>query len=179
VFLMNSAKRQGMFHSNVCKIMPASPVFKLKKFCATRWVVSHSCIVTFLNMLHPVIATLEDISGGADREAASKANAHLQALCTCQFVTALVVLESFAALFLPLSKSLQSQDIDLLQARDDISGITDVLQLRRQEADERFQRHFQSVEALCQQHDINIQAPRRTGIQTHRSNYNISVAATP
>jgi len=59
-------------------------------------------------------------------------------------------------LFLPLSKSLQSQDIDLLQARDDIFGITDILQLRRQEADERFQRHFQSVEALCQQHDINI-----------------------
>jgi hypothetical protein len=106
VFLTGSAKRVANLRQQVETLLPGSSITKVKKFCTTRWTECHTSVITFMSLLDAVIATLEDIGGTADREAASRANAHLLAICSCKFICALVVMESFASLLLPLLKNL-------------------------------------------------------------------------
>ena len=67
VFLTNSAKRVHILQQEVSSILPESKVTNLKKLCATRWVKSHTAVITFLSLLDPAIGALEIIGASSDR----------------------------------------------------------------------------------------------------------------
>lgn len=46
----------------------------LKELCSTRWVERHDAILVFVELFHPIIASLEEISEWDDRNSSSDAN---------------------------------------------------------------------------------------------------------
>lgn len=71
---------------------------------------------------------------------------------------------------LPLSKSLQTENIDLADAMENANDVLEILKEMRSNADEKFAELFKSVEILCTEIDISIQMPRIVQRQTMRAN---------
>lgn len=101
-FLSGSSQRVKLFQDAVESLLPESKVRRLKPLCATRWVESHKAYIVFKQLLKPIVHTLGEISedGG---DSGVRANELLSAICKCEFVVSLFIVERFAALFLPLS----------------------------------------------------------------------------
>jgi len=78
---------------------------RLKPLCATRWVESHEAFITFKELLVPVVHTLEEITKQKG-DPGARANELLSAICKCEFISSLFIIESFSSLLLPLSINL-------------------------------------------------------------------------
>lgn len=94
----------------------------------------------------------------------------LRAISSGEFMVSLHVMEDICGLLLPLSKALQSSTADL-SAGMRLVDIVDVLEQRRQNAENGFNVIYSKVAALSQEFDVQIQLPRRVGRQTNRENY--------
>lgn len=82
-----------------------------------------------------------------------------------------------AALLLPISKALQSPELDLLKCMKMIDEIVEILKDKRKNAEEEFHSMMKrQIEPQAEKLDISLALPRRTGKQIYRSNHN---AATP
>lgn len=71
---------------------------------------------------------------------------------------------------LPLSRYLQTINLDLAAAIDCAIKVEKSLSEMRETADTCFNNIFTSVSNLCEQYDISILKPRTVGRQTHREN---------
>ena len=61
-FFDNSPKRQQHLISKIRVMMPAANHFVLVNVCRTRWIERIDGMDRIVELLHPVVATLEDIS---------------------------------------------------------------------------------------------------------------------
>ncbi len=68
---------------------------RLKLLCATRWVESHECVVTFLELLYVTAMAQEYYAD----EGVTEASAYLAAIRTAPFIVSLVVAEKVMAQF--------------------------------------------------------------------------------
>ena len=151
-------------------ITPEHQKRRLKPLCRTRWVESNEAYVTFRELLHPIVRTLDMIAdeGG---DSGVRANELRSAICKCDFVVSLFVTERFAALFLPLSIQLQSKDLDIFEAREAIDSMAELLQDSRKTAGPDFKKLYRDATAACAELEIDVSLPRRCDRQTHRENY--------
>ena len=115
-FITRSTGRIAILEEKVMLLFDSSKARRLKPLCTTRWVESHKAFITFKEMFVPIVATMKEISAKAKGDDASRAYELLSAICKCEFVAALLVIESFSSLMLPLSITLQSPELDLLSA---------------------------------------------------------------
>ena len=72
-------------------VCPESIATHLKRLRPTRWVERHDAVLVFLELLEPVIDTLETVSTWQDRETSSKAHQLLRAVKQPQFLVAVHV----------------------------------------------------------------------------------------
>lgn len=129
-----------------------------------------------MELFPAVIAALQELSDTAPGESAVSAHSLLFALHNIEFLVGAVVSESLSSIVLPLSKLLQAVDLDMILAVNLIKDVLDILEEKRRDAENAFHSLFQRIEVLCDQLNIAIELPRRTGRQQHRSNY---CATTP
>jgi hypothetical protein len=173
VFLSASAGRVVRFERSVTDSFRDMPqrARKLKPHCATRFIENHEGVVIFLELMAPVIDTLEEIATAEAGETGSKANELSAAMTKVEFIMTAVVIESFAALLLPLSVQLQTPGFDLMKVVSEVKLIIDVLEKRRENTDDVFHDIYQSAVALCEKFEVELKLPRRVGRQTMRENY--------
>ena len=138
--------------------------------CATRWVESHHAFVVFKELLVPTLHCLEQLQhqGG---DTGAHAHQYSSAVCRCDSITSLFVIESFLSLFLPLSIYLQSKSLDIFSAVESVDNILTVLKRRRENADVEFRTLFGEVTEFCRTSDIDIRKPRICDRQTQRENH--------
>lgn len=172
-FLTASSHRVRLLQEEVQTTLPESRAQRLKPLCVTRWVESHKAFITFKELLIPIVRTLETVANEKG-DSGARANELLSAICKCEFVVSLLVTESFSALLLPLSKQLQSKNLDIFEAREMIENMTKVLKVSREEADQEFQKVYTEATALCAKLDIDLKLPRLCGKQTNRENYSVA-----
>lgn len=163
-------KRQNVMLDSIKRVCPESQITKLKLLCPTRWVDRHDSIITFMELFDAVIDGLSIISTWPDRESSSGAYQLLCAIKQPEFILATHLLAKVFSISLPLSKLLQMQNIDLIEAMSLADNVSDVLKNIRNNADEDFKKLFLKVKEKCMSLDIEITLPRLTNIQKNRFN---------
>ncbi|XP_003746175.2 zinc finger MYM-type protein 1 [Galendromus occidentalis] len=104
----------------------------------TRWVESHQAFIAFKELLIPIVQSLLELEQEVG-ETGARSYELLSAICKCQFVTSLFIIESFSSLFLPLSVKLQAKELDIFAALDLVDNVLLVLRRRREAAIDGFQ----------------------------------------
>lgn len=167
----HTPKRQAALTAQIEKLVPITRVTRLKSLCPTRWVQRHDAILVFVELLKPVLVTLQDIAvNWNDRESSSNAELLLSATQRSEFFVSLFVAEKVFSLSLPLSKYLQTINIDLssaVQLAEDVLGAARRL---RSGADEAFHELFEQIMTTSDELGLDIQVPRIVARQTTRSN---------
>ncbi|CAI6362318.1 unnamed protein product [Macrosiphum euphorbiae] len=123
-----------------------------------------------MELFDAVIDGLSIISSWPDRESSSGAYQLLCAIKQPEFILATHLLAKVFSISLPLSKLLQMQNIDLIEAMSLADNVSDVLKNIRNNADEDFKKLFLKVKEKCMSLDIEITLPRLTNIQKNRFN---------
>lgn len=151
---------------------------KLKKYCATRWVQQHESIGTYIDLQPAVIDALENISSTwTDSKTTSGSFQLLSAIKTLEFQVSIHVLHSVHALALSLSRVLQTENQDLVEAVKLADAAKHKLEERRQYSTENFSKIFVTVEDICKKYNIPVTKPRLASRQTNRSNIIIDSVA--
>ena len=107
--------------------MPAANHFVLVNVCRTRWIEHTNGMDRIVELLHPVVATLEDISinrnapsnGNWNQNSRNDAQALINAI-TFSFIVTLVIVRHILDLTRPLTVRLQKKAMDLLKAKEEI-----------------------------------------------------------
>jgi hypothetical protein len=169
-FFTHSAKRRETMHQSIEDVCPESTATRLKRLCPTRWVERHDAVLVFLELLEPVIDALETVSTWQDRETSSKAHQLLCAVKQPQFLVAIHVLSKVFAVSLPLSRLLQTENMDLCEAINLAVQLDTTVEKMRINADEEFADLFGTIQIICRKLGVSVCVPRRVGRQTHRDN---------
>ena len=163
-------KRMHILELQIDKLQEKPRSEKLKRLCPTSWIERHDSVRAFIELLDPLLSALIDISDWNDKKVATDAHLLLSAVCKCDFLICLFCTESVFDLTLPLSKYLQTENIDLNLAVKSATNVQKTLQNYRCNVNEIFSNIFLKVSTLCDKHEINISRPRIAGRQTHRQN---------
>lgn len=169
VFLQ-TPKRLNIFKLNIEKISPEIKKEKLIKLCNTRWVERHDAVLAFLELQEVTVATLSEIQTWPDKQSSSDAFALLKSIQTPEFQISLRIIAKIFAITLPLSKQLQSTNLDLGQALVLAKDVQNQLQSIRNRAVDEFRSFYGEVQNVCERMDIELKIPRTSVRQTLRFN---------
>lgn len=144
---------------------------KLKQSCTTRWVEQHESVAIYFHLQPAVIDALEVISSTwTDSKTSSGAFQLLTAIKTLDFQVSLQVLHSVHSLALSLSRMLQTENQDLIEAINLADATKDELINRRKNVEDNFSTIFKIVRKICEEYDIEVKKPRLASRQTKRCN---------
>ncbi|XP_072143732.1 52 kDa repressor of the inhibitor of the protein kinase-like [Dermacentor andersoni] len=111
-----------------------------------------------------VIAALEDIKLNGNGESPVQANSLALSLLSPAFLVSLHVADHVLAVTLPLSKKLQTRNIDMSAAIDDIDVVQQAIENDRKNATASFSKIFAQVQELAEKLDVEITC-RRAGVR--------------
>ncbi|XP_041472075.1 52 kDa repressor of the inhibitor of the protein kinase-like [Lytechinus variegatus] len=170
---LNTAKRQAVLKESVETMKAGSPkprVEKLKQLCHTRWIARHDSVLTFLELLLPVVDSLESISEWEDRVSATNASQLLCAIRHSEFIVSLHVIAEVFSKSLPLCRDLQKEATDLAAAMSSAQILVQALVEMRSKADIDFNDIFLRATKTCDAIGVTINLPRLAGRQAQRCN---------
>mgnify|MGYP003542974732 FL=1 len=104
---------------------------KLKTLCVTRWVESHVAVLRFIELFPALLHAMNYFSINDDSETSSKASTLLTGLSSSEFLISIAILSKTSALILPLSEALQSVDLDLHFAVENVEEVKEQLEAMR------------------------------------------------
>jgi hypothetical protein len=138
-FFSGSPKRQQHLKENVKSLLPSSKHEVLINVCETRWIARLDGLDRIVELLLPVVCTLEDIahnrnvgdeepdSGDWNQKSKTAAIKMLPSI-TFKFVVTLVIVRYILDLTRPATVKLQRKEMDLLKAHTEISFLKRNLQ---------------------------------------------------
>ncbi|CAH1102303.1 unnamed protein product [Psylliodes chrysocephalus] len=164
----NSPKRENVLHQKIELLCTETKKHGLKRLCPTRWVARHDAVLIFEELYKPLVAALEEIEQWPDRPTSTEASGLLASIKTSKFTIALMCSKRLYAHTLPLSKILQTIDLNLCKALALADDVADQLKQIRGQADEHFKNIFKEAQDLLSEFDIEIKMPRVPARQTQR-----------
>lgn len=109
-------------------------------------------------------------SSWTDSKTTANAFQLLSAIGTLDFQISLKILQSVHSLALSLSRVLQTENQDLVEAIKLADAVKEELMNMRKHAEENFSTIFEEVRQTCGKHDIEVKKPRLASRQTQRCN---------
>uniref|UniRef100_UPI0002B8EE97 52 kDa repressor of the inhibitor of the protein kinase-like n=1 Tax=Ciona intestinalis TaxID=7719 RepID=UPI0002B8EE97 len=125
-FFNSSPKRQLYLGRAIEAFVPQSRRSKLRTLCETRWVERHDAVILFVEMLSPVVHALGELETCGVTGLQDKAEEFRFSIRNIEFLVSLKTLESVLAVTLSLSRSLQTENCDIVgcfQMVSDVSGV--------------------------------------------------------
>lgn len=166
----NTPKREQILLQKIEHTLPESKRHGLKQLCPTRWVERHDSVLIMEELYKPLCLALEEIEMWTDRSTSSEASTLLTSLKTPKFLLSLLCLKTIYAFTLPLSKILQTKNLDLSSALELADTVIKQLKAVRSDVDGHFANIFRQADELLKEYDIEIKIPRLPARQTHRLN---------
>lgn len=151
----NTPKRQLVLKKHVGEGAP-----HLKQLCPTRWVQRHDAVIVFLELFEGILLSLEEISTWLDKDSSSNAQILFLAVSKGEFLLSIKIICKLFSYSLPLSKYLQSENIDLKKAVEYAQYVHNILNEIRRNAISNFQVMFHEVEETCRRLGLSISLPR-------------------
>ncbi|KAL4112975.1 hypothetical protein QTP88_016687 [Uroleucon formosanum] len=128
-------KRQSILQLSIVEIFLQTNRFKLKNLCATRWVDRHDAVILFEELQPAILHALDKITLWPDSDTFSSASHLLTAIRQLKFQTALVILVKILSKSFPLSRYLQTVNLDLKTALEAVSNVQNTIQEIRENCD--------------------------------------------
>nr|CAH7760531.1 unnamed protein product [Callosobruchus chinensis] len=122
---------------------------RLKQLRPTRWIQRHESVLVFLELQQAIINALESISLWSDKTTSSTAVQSLAVLNSGEFQISLHVIAKIFAVTLPLSRQLQTKNLDLSLAMQLATDVENVLAAMRTTAEQHFNDIFEEVSRFC------------------------------
>ena len=174
IFFSAHPKRQRKLEEAIDATQPESSVRKLKDLCRTRWIERIDALDRF-QTLHPsIVACMECIATeGSSKwtpDSLTDASTLLLALTTTGFLSALVIASTCLNYLLALTRSLQAEAKDIVEAMSEINHVKTALRNIRENVDVHHGEWFAKVERMCDSVGIEPSLPRVCGRQHHRAN---------
>lgn len=163
-------KRNNVLTESISSICPSSNVKRLKLLCPTRWVDRHDSILVFIDLFDAIIDSLTKVCSWFDKDSSSEAYQLLCSIKQPEFILATFVLAKVFGISLPLSKHLQTKNIDLIDAIENADSVRCIIESIRKNAESEFKSIFDEVKTKCDALNIEISLPRRTNVQKNRCN---------
>ena len=139
IFFSAHPKRQRKLEEAIDRLQTGSAVKKLKDLCRTRWVERIDALDRFKKLHSSLVSCFETISAEGSSswtpDSLTDASTLLLAISTTDFLSALVITSSSLSYLMPLTKSLQAEAKDIVEAVTDISNLKAVLQDLRDNVD--------------------------------------------
>jgi hypothetical protein len=135
-------KRQSILRLSIVEIFPQTNRFKLKNLCATRWVDRHDAIILFEELQPVILHALDRITLWPDSDTSSSASHLLTTIRQLKFQTALAILVKILSISFPLSRYLQTVNLDLKTALEAAFIVQNTIQEIRENCDVEFQQLF-------------------------------------
>ena len=176
-FFDNSPKRKQHLSSKVRALMPAANHFVLVNVCRTRWIERIDGMDRIVELLHPVVATLEDISmnrnapshGNWNQNSRNDAQALINAM-TFSFIVTPFIVRHILDLTRPLTVRLQKKAMDLLKAKEEIALLKSALTDMQTDIDTRHHALYKEAVTLARHVSVQPSMPRIIQRQVHRNN---------
>ncbi|XP_060864292.1 52 kDa repressor of the inhibitor of the protein kinase-like [Metopolophium dirhodum] len=159
-------KRQSILQLSIVEIFPQTNRFKLKKLCATRWVDRHDAVILFEELQPAILHALDKITLWPDSD--TSASHLLTAIRQLKFQTALAILVKLLSISFPLSRYLQTVNLDPKTALEAASNVQNTIQEIRENCDVEFQQLLLSVITLCEKFDITIKGKFKQLVETYQ-----------
>ena len=170
VFFFAHPKRQNKLEEAIHSTQPESKVTKLKDLCRTRW-IERIDVLDRVKCLHSsIVACFESIAAEGyhkwSPDSLTDAHTLLLAVTTIEFISALVITECLHY-FLGLTRSLQQEAKDIVQAVSEVDTLTSSLKNLRENHHNEW---FETVSEMCSSVRTTPSMPRTCGRQRHRTN---------
>ncbi|EDO29203.1 predicted protein [Nematostella vectensis] len=144
---------------------------------STRWIERIDAMDRIVELLHPVTATLEDVSMNRHKHENTNWNPtsrqDAQSLLNAinfSFIVAIVIVGHILALTKPLTVKLQSKAMDILKAKEELALLISVLTEMSNDIDATHHELYQDAVTIARQVDVQPDMPRVAQRQTHRPN---------
>lgn len=155
-------KRQHTLTESMKLKLPEEKATRLKTLCSTRWVERHDSVILFIELFSAVIDALEKINVWLNIETTSKANRYFDAITKSEFIISIHIIGKIFSISLPLSRQLQTENIDLVQALQFASCVESTINSYRYNAIEEFSKEFLKTNNWCKELNLNISFCRLT-----------------
>lgn len=176
IFFAAHPKRQRKLEESIDNTPMSTmlAVKKLKDLCRTRWVERIDALDRFRKLLPCIVRCFEAISDEGpskwSREALTDAYTLCIAITATDFMSALVITSSCLGYLMALTKSLQSEAKEIVEAVSEINTCMSVFEDLRNNVDMYHDVWFGEVDKLAIAVGTELSLPRLCGRQTHRSN---------
>ncbi|XP_022162591.1 52 kDa repressor of the inhibitor of the protein kinase-like [Myzus persicae] len=147
-------KRQHVLEKTIDKVLPSTNKKRLKMMCPTRWVERHDAILVFIELYKAILVALDEISEWEDIHTSSKAKRLMIIIEQPEFIITTHIIGKVFSVSMPLSRQLQTENIDLLTALKVAGDVQKILQRFRGNVVNDFHIEFLKIEQWCQ--DLNI-----------------------
>uniref|UniRef100_A0A1X7VAH9 DUF4371 domain-containing protein n=1 Tax=Amphimedon queenslandica TaxID=400682 RepID=A0A1X7VAH9_AMPQE len=173
LFFGAHAKRQTKLGQAIDESQPESKVIKLKDSCCTRWVERIDTFDCFNKILPSLVSGFESASAEGTccwhSNSLTDSSTLFLAICTTEFLSALVITSTSLNYVMALTKYLQSEAKDIVQAVSDINNVLQVFKGVRKNVDLNHNQSFAEVEPLGKSIGKELSLPRICGRQAYRS----------
>ena len=167
LFFQAHPKRQRKLEEAIDVSVPTSSVHKLKDLCRTRWVERIDAVQRFKDLFCPIVCCFESISTESSKhwspDSLTDASTLSIAITTTDFISALVITSHSLSCLKPLTKSLQAESKDVVEAVQEIDHLKQVLATKRENVDSLHSEWFMEVEQLCGSVNVEPSLPRLCG----------------
>ena len=174
IFFTAHPKRQRKLEEAIKNNQPTSSVYKLKDLCHTRWFERINAFQRFKNLYSSIVACFETVlavgSDGWSPDSLTDTSTLLLAITITDFVSALVITSNSLSCLLPLTRSLQAESKDIVEAVEEIGNLKDTLSDMHEKLDEVHGKWFEEIEKMCESVGVQPSFPRLYSRQRHRSN---------
>ena len=155
-FFDNSPKRQQHLISKFRVLMHAANHFGLVNVCRTRWIEHIDGMDRIVELLHPLVYTLEDISmnrnapsdGNWNQNSRNDAQALINAI-TFSFIVTLVIVRHILDLTRPVTVRPHKRAMDLLKAKEEIVLLKSALTGRETDLNTRHHALYEEAVTLA------------------------------
>ena len=115
-----------------------------------------------MTLLPAVVSTLEELQQENKQvEVATKAATLLNSVQKCTFLIAALVMQHASGIILPVSKLLQTKELDIFAVIELIDSVMDILRQNRSNCENVFHKIFDQVKNECEKYDAPLLIPRR------------------
>ena len=136
----------------------------LLSLCETRWLARSDAICRFLELYEVIISTLMEINTDRtstfDPKSRSLADSLSTSFTTFRFIITLFIIKGFLSYLNSISKTLQSVQLDVIAAANEISDAIVFFQAVRSNIDDYYEEIYNDCIGLCENVDITPDNPR-------------------
>ena len=154
---MSASKSHEVFLSKQ-KELGQKQEIRLKILCETRWACCHTSIDTIASTIEAILATLNDIVDGNDRERAVEANGLLLQVNCFQFLLCLFTFQNLFRITAKLSNVLQAEKLDFAGAAGYIEAT--VVTLKALRTTEEWKKIWENATKKAAVLHVYVESPR-------------------